>query len=140
MALFNPLPSVLKVNKLTGLNYIDCKHNLDNVPRTEECKCVLYEECPPRLDNDVLKKELGAYHKWVEVDEMSCGYILALVIGVFQHQHQTMPTDYDTVQSLKKLFGTQGQVGRESATRFLLNTSMSEGNLRRQAYVHIAEK
>ena len=48
--------------------------------------------------------------------------------------------DYDMVQILKELFGTQGRVGRQVAIKGLLNTSMSEVILRRQAYVHFVKK
>ena len=127
MGSFNPLAQILKENKLTGPNYVDWKRNLDIVLTAEGHKFVLYEECPPKPNDDAPEKEIEAYLKWVKADEMARCYILASMIGVLQHQHQAMLTAYDMMNNLKELFGTQGQVGRQAAMRGLLNTSMFEG-------------
>ena len=47
---FNPLSAILKENKLTGLNYIDWKRNINLVLTAEGYKFVLTKICPFELD------------------------------------------------------------------------------------------
>ena len=52
MTSFNPLAQILKENKLNGNNYVDWKRNLDIVLTAEGHKFVLYEEFPPKPNDD----------------------------------------------------------------------------------------
>ncbi len=48
---FSPLVAILKENKLTGLNYVDWKRNLDIVLTLDGYKYVLTEPCLEINDN-----------------------------------------------------------------------------------------
>ena len=76
---FNPLAIILNQNKLTILNYVNWKRNLDIVLTAEGYKYVLTEERPdlPAANAPRLKRE--RYEKWLKVDEMAHCYILALM-------------------------------------------------------------
>ena len=58
---FNPLAVILKENKLTRLNYIDWKRNLNLVLTAQEYKFMFKDVCPPTLGSDSSKEEAEAY-------------------------------------------------------------------------------
>ncbi|KAH6832626.1 hypothetical protein C2S53_006413 [Perilla frutescens var. hirtella] len=103
MALSN-LSSILKENKLIGENYNDWFRNLNIVLNDEGFKFVLEEECPQKPDEYSSEAQRAGYDKWVQADEMTRCYILALISNVLQHQHQSMKTAYDITYNLKELF------------------------------------
>lgn len=127
MGTFNPLAVILKENKLTGPNYIDWKRNLDIVLTAEEYKFVLTQVCPEEPGEGATIEETQAHKRWVKADEMARCYILASMSNVLQHQHQSMPTAYDMMMSLKEMFGDQSRAGRQVAMKDLMNTTMAEG-------------
>ncbi|XP_057975181.1 uncharacterized protein LOC131162584 [Malania oleifera] len=51
-------------------------------------------------------------------------YILASMLNVLQHQHQSMPFAYDIMQNLKEMFGDQNCAARQTAIKELMNTTM----------------
>ncbi|KAH0715227.1 hypothetical protein KY284_008132 [Solanum tuberosum] len=97
MSHFNPLSSILNQNKLEGPNYVDWKRNLDIVLTSEGFKYVFVEECPIK-PTDATDEEIKAYEKWVKADEMARCYILASILNVLQHQHQSMTSAYDMLE------------------------------------------
>ena len=54
MSSFSPFATILNQNKLTGLNYVDWKRNLDIVLTAKEHKYVLTQTCPDFPDSDIL--------------------------------------------------------------------------------------
>ena len=79
---FNPLSLILKVNKLTGPNYIDWKKNLNLVIIVEEYKFVLTDVCPSTPGSESLKEDVEAYQQWRKADEMERCYILASMSNI----------------------------------------------------------
>ncbi|XP_075099226.1 uncharacterized protein LOC142176065 [Nicotiana tabacum] len=128
MSSFNPLTLILNQNKLEGLNYVDWKRNLDIVLTAEVYKFVITEECPEKPEN-ATDDQVKAYDKWVKADEMARCYILASMANVLQHQHQSMGSAYDMLESLKKMFGEQNRAAKQIAMKALLNTKMAEESL-----------
>nr|XP_016490065.1 PREDICTED: uncharacterized protein LOC107809883 [Nicotiana tabacum] len=110
MSSSNPLTSILNQNKLEGQNYVDWKRNLDIVLTTKGYKFV------------------KANDKWVKADEMARCYILASMANVLQHQHQSMGSAYDMLESLKEMFSEQNRAANQTAMKALLNTKMDEGS------------
>ncbi|XP_070014141.1 uncharacterized protein [Nicotiana sylvestris] len=55
-------------------------------------------------------------------------YILASMANVLQHQHQSMGSAYDMLESLKEMFGEQNRAAKQTAMKALLNTKMAEGS------------
>ena len=79
---FNLLVIILNQNKLIGLNYVDCKKNLDIILTVKGYKYVLNKK---RLDVSTanaprLKKE--RYEICVKADEMVHYYILASMSSI----------------------------------------------------------
>ena len=54
-------------------------------------------------------------------------YILASMSNVLQNQHQAMPTTYNMMLSLIKIFGDQNCVARLVTMKDLTNTNMLKG-------------
>ena len=79
---FNPLAIMLKSNKLTRPNYVDCKRNLDIVLTTEGYKYVLTEKSSDLSAVNVPKLEREIYEMWVKADEMARYYILISVSSI----------------------------------------------------------
>ncbi|XXG72909.1 hypothetical protein AAC387_Pa07g1903 [Persea americana] len=63
----------------------------------------------------------------MEADEMARCYMLASMSNVLQHQHQSCPTAYNIMYSLKEMFGDQDRATRQVAMKELFNTKMAEG-------------
>ena len=63
--------------------------------------------CPPKPHEGAIEQEAKPYEKWVKADKMSWCYILASMSNILQHQDQSMPTAYDMMMNLKKMFGDQ---------------------------------
>ncbi|XP_016454394.2 uncharacterized protein LOC107778622 [Nicotiana tabacum] len=55
-------------------------------------------------------------------------YILASMENVLQHQHQSMWSAYDMLESLKEMFGEQNCAAKKTTMKALLNTKMAEGS------------
>lgn len=127
MSSFNPLTSILNQNKLEGPNFVGWKRNLDIVLTAEGFKFVLVEECPIK-PADPTDDEIKAYDKWVKADEMARCYILASMANVLQHQHQSMTSACDMLESLKEMFGEQNRVAKQTAMKAFLTTKMVEGS------------
>ncbi|XP_019264439.1 PREDICTED: uncharacterized protein LOC109242064 [Nicotiana attenuata] len=127
MSPFNPLTSILNQNKLEGPNYVDWIRNLDIVLTAEGYKFVISEECPEKTEN-ATDDHVKAYDKWVKADEIARCYILASMANVLQHQHQSMGSAYDMLESLKEMFGEQNRAAKQTAMKALLNTKMAEGS------------
>ena len=100
---------------------------LDIVLTAEGFKFVLTEECPEK-PADATEEEIKAYDKWVKADEMARCYILASMANVLQHQHQSMVSAYDMLESLKEMFGEQNRAAKQTAMKTLLTTRMVEGS------------
>ncbi|XP_057981216.1 uncharacterized protein LOC131166655 [Malania oleifera] len=64
-------------------------------------------------------------------------YILASMLNVLQHQHQSMPSAYDIMQNLKEIFGDQNRAARQTTRKELMNTTMAEGTLLRDHVLKI---
>lgn len=45
-----------------------------------------------------------------------------------QHQHQSMGSAYDMLESLKEMFGEQNRAAKQTTMKALLNTKMAEGS------------
>ncbi|XP_047270444.1 uncharacterized protein LOC107872781 [Capsicum annuum] len=84
------------------------------------------EDCPVKSDEPT-DDEIKAYDEWVKADEMARCYILASMANVLQHQHQSMSTAYDMLESLKEMFGEQNRATNQTAMKALLTTKMVEG-------------
>ncbi|XP_075111332.1 uncharacterized protein LOC142181741 [Nicotiana tabacum] len=101
--------------------------NLDIVLTAEGYKFVITEECLEKPEN-AIDDQVKAYDKWVKTDEMARCYILASMANVLQHQHQSMGSAYDMLESLKEMFGEQNRAAKQTAMKALLNTKMAEGS------------
>ncbi|XP_016483855.1 uncharacterized protein LOC107804468 [Nicotiana tabacum] len=55
-------------------------------------------------------------------------YILASMANVLQHQHQSMGSAYDMLESLKEMFGEQNCAAKQTTMKALLNTKMTLGS------------
>ncbi|KAH0716824.1 hypothetical protein KY290_013392 [Solanum tuberosum] len=69
-------------------------------------KYVLVEKCLEKPEN-APDDQVSAYDKWVKADEMAKCYILASMENVLQHQHQSMTSAFDMLESLKEIFGEE---------------------------------
>ncbi|XP_009587131.1 uncharacterized protein [Nicotiana tomentosiformis] len=104
------------------------KRNLDIVLIAEVYKFVITKECPEKTDEDATDDQVKAYGKWVKVDEMARCYILVSMANVLQHQHLSVGSAYDMLESLKVMFGEQTRAAKQTAMKALLNTKMAEGS------------
>ncbi|XP_019228264.1 PREDICTED: uncharacterized protein LOC109209450 [Nicotiana attenuata] len=86
---------------------------------------LLEAEKPKNAIDDQVK----AYDKWVKTDEIARCYILASMVNVLQHQHQSMGSAYDMLETLQEMFGEQNRAAKQIAMKALLNTKMAEGSL-----------
>nr|XP_016440244.1 PREDICTED: uncharacterized protein LOC107766047 [Nicotiana tabacum] len=102
--------------------------NLDIVLTAEGYKFVITEECPKKPDEDATDDQVKAYDKWVKDDEIARCYILASMANVLQHQHQSMRSSYDMLESIKEMFGEQNSAAKQTAMKALLNTKIAEGS------------
>nr|XP_009769131.1 PREDICTED: uncharacterized protein LOC104220030 [Nicotiana sylvestris] len=127
MSSFNQLTSILNQNKLEGPNYVEWRRNLDIVLIAEGYKFIITEECPEKPEN-ATDDQVKAYDKWVKADKMARCYILASTANVLQHQHLSMGSAYDMLESLKEMFGEQNRVAKQTTMKSLLNTKMAEGS------------
>ncbi|XP_070025278.1 uncharacterized protein [Nicotiana sylvestris] len=59
---------------------------------------------------------------------MARRYILASMANVLQHQHLSMGSAYDMLESLKEMFGEQNRAAKQPAMKSFLNTKMVEGS------------
>ncbi|XP_047258540.1 uncharacterized protein LOC124890782 [Capsicum annuum] len=128
MSSFNPLISILNQNKLESPNYVDWKCNLDIILTTEDFKFVLVEEYPVK-PIEPTDDETKAYDKWVKADEMERCYILASMANVLQHQHQSMATVYDILESLNEMFSEQNRAAKQTVMKPMLTMKMVERTL-----------
>ncbi|KAM3327212.1 hypothetical protein P3S67_002338 [Capsicum chacoense] len=136
MSSFNPLTFILNQNKLEGPNYVDWKRNLNIFLTAEGFKFVLVEECPVK-SYEPTDDEIKAYDKWVKADEMARCYILASMENVLQHQHQSMTTAYEMLESLKEMFGEQNHAAKQTIMKAILTTKMVEGTSVREYVLKI---
>ncbi|PHT88364.1 hypothetical protein T459_10470 [Capsicum annuum] len=84
------------------------------------------KKCPVKSDEPT-DDEIKAYDKWVKADEMTRCYILASMANVLQHQHQSMTTVYDMLESLKEMFGDQNCATKQTTMKAPLITKMVKG-------------
>ena len=112
---FNPLATILNQNKLLGSNYIDWKRNLYIVPTAVGYKYVLTTECPQDLGPDAPQDEKDLYTKWLKYDEMATCYMMASMLSIFQHQHESFRTTFEIISNLKEMFGDQGVPARQGS-------------------------
>ncbi|XP_047259517.1 uncharacterized protein LOC124892168 [Capsicum annuum] len=70
--------------------------------------------------------ETKAYDKWVKIDKMERCYILTARANLLQHQHQSINTSYDMLESLKEMFGEKNRVAKQTSMKALLITKMVE--------------
>ncbi|XP_047263652.1 uncharacterized protein LOC124896166 [Capsicum annuum] len=90
-------------------------------------KFVLIEECPVKSDEPT-DDEIKAYDKWVKADEIARCYIFASMENVLQHQHHSMTTAYDMLESLKEMFEERNHAAKQTDMKeALLSTKMVEG-------------
>ncbi|XP_019237593.1 PREDICTED: uncharacterized protein LOC109217784 [Nicotiana attenuata] len=101
--------------------------NLDIVLTAEGYKFVITEECLEKPEN-ATDDQVKDYDKWFKADEMARCYILDSMVNVLQHQHQSMGSAYDMLESLKEMFGEQNCAAKQTAMKALLNTKMDEGS------------
>nr|XP_016463994.1 PREDICTED: uncharacterized protein LOC107786994 [Nicotiana tabacum] len=96
----------------------------------EKCgyKFVIIEECPEKSDKDATDDQVKAYDKWVKVNKMARCYILACMVNVLQHQHQSIGSAYDMLESLKEMFGEKNHAAKQTDMKALLNTKIAEGS------------
>nr|XP_016505507.1 PREDICTED: uncharacterized protein LOC107823386 [Nicotiana tabacum] len=102
--------------------------NLDIVLTAEGYKFVITEECPEKPDEDATDDQVKAYDKWVKADEIARCYILASMANILQHQHRSMGSAYDMLESLKEMFGEQNRAAKQTTMKALLNTKITEGS------------
>nr|XP_016478993.1 PREDICTED: uncharacterized protein LOC107800349 [Nicotiana tabacum] len=48
--------------------------------------------------------------------------------NILQHQHQSMGSVYDMLESLKEIFNEKNRAAKQTAMKSLLNTKMAEGS------------
>ena len=126
--LYNLINFILTTNKLTNLNYVDWKKNLDIV-LTLELKWVTQEIAPSTPNEHSTQEEKNNYHSWKMMDQKTKYIILGSLYNMQQHQHVFMPTTYDILFSLHDLFGGKGMSVRQVAFKAIMNTKMSKGTL-----------
>lgn len=94
----------------------------------EEYKYVLTEVCLEKpTDGCTDEVAIKAYKKWMKADEMALCYMLASMSNVLQHLHQSCPTAYDIMYSLKEMFSNQDRAARHVTMKELFNTKIVEG-------------
>ncbi|KAM3327211.1 hypothetical protein P3S67_002337 [Capsicum chacoense] len=57
--------------------------------------------------------------------------------NVLQHQHQSMTTSYEMLESLKEMFGEQNHAAKQTAMKTILTTKMVEGTSVREHVLKI---
>ncbi|XP_070055303.1 uncharacterized protein [Nicotiana tomentosiformis] len=55
-------------------------------------------------------------------------YILASMANILQHQHQSIRSAYDMLESLKEMFSEQNRAAKQTTMKALLNTKIAEGS------------
>nr|XP_016458870.1 PREDICTED: uncharacterized protein LOC107782502 [Nicotiana tabacum] len=90
-------------------------------------KFVITEECLEKPENAV-DDQVKSYDKWVKADEMTRCYMLSSMANILQHQHQSMGSAYNMLESLKEMFGEQNHAAKQTSMKALLNTKMDEGS------------
>ncbi|XP_070036304.1 uncharacterized protein LOC142167166 [Nicotiana tabacum] len=63
-----------------------------------------------------------------KADAMARCYILVSMANVLQHQHQSMGSAYDMLESLKEMFREQYYAAKKTAIKALVNAKMAEGS------------
>ncbi|XP_016546403.2 uncharacterized protein LOC107846561 [Capsicum annuum] len=87
---------------------------------------MLVEKCPDK-SYEPTNYEIKAYNKWVKADERARCYILASMANMLQHQHQSMITIYDMLESVKEIFREQNCVAKNTSMKAFFTTKMVEG-------------
>nr|XP_018628024.1 uncharacterized protein LOC108946039 [Nicotiana tomentosiformis] len=100
--------------------------NLDIDLTAESYKFVITEEYPQKPDEDATDDQVKAYDKWVKADEMTRCYILASMANILQHQHQSIGSAYDMLESLKDMFSEKNHAAKQTTMKAFLNTKMAE--------------
>ncbi|KAH0632983.1 hypothetical protein KY290_036376 [Solanum tuberosum] len=59
---------------------------------------------------------------------MAMCYIIASISNVLHHQHQSMTSAYDMLESIKEMFGEKNRVSKQTAMKAILTTKMVEGS------------
>ncbi|XP_077223993.1 uncharacterized protein LOC143857453 [Tasmannia lanceolata] len=125
-ATFNPLARILEDNKLTNLNYVDCKRNLTLVLTSEKVHWVLTTETLELPGPDAPQDVKDRATKCNEDDQMAKCYILGSMSNVLQQQHVRMASSMDIMHNLREMFGQQNRSARQIAIKGLVSTKMVE--------------
>ena len=101
---YNPITLILTIKKLTRLNYVDWKRNLDIVLKVKEPKWVTQEFTP--IPNEYSSQEdKDPHYKWQKANEKVKYIILGSLDNVLQYQHMFIDTTYKILLSLQVMFG-----------------------------------
>ncbi|GMJ15158.1 hypothetical protein HRI_005185000 [Hibiscus trionum] len=139
------LRSILKKDKLNGINFLDCFRNLRIVLKQEKKKYVIKEPIPDepvatasRADKDKFKKHMD--------DMLGVGFLmLASMTSELQKQHEDMVA-YDMIQNLKEIYKGQARQERYETSKAMFQCKMSEGSpvgvhvIKMMGYIQMLEK
>ena len=126
---YNPIIHILTTNKLTRPNFVNQKKNLDIVLTSNELKWVTQEITHFTPNEHSTQEEKDNYHSGQRVGQKTNCIILGSLHNMLHHQHVSMPTTYDILISLHKMFGGQGRPARQVVFKTIMDAKMSKGTL-----------
>ncbi|KAL4386012.1 hypothetical protein GQ457_09G016710 [Hibiscus cannabinus] len=139
------LRSLLEMEKLNGINFLDWFRNLRIVLKLERKEYVIEEPVPndsganvPRADKDKFKKHMD------DMLDVGC-LMLATMTPELQKQHEDMVA-YEMIQNLKEIYEGQARQERYKTSKALFQCKMSEGSpvgahvIKMMGYIQTLEK
>ncbi|KAK8669729.1 hypothetical protein V6N13_107153 [Hibiscus sabdariffa] len=139
------LRSLLEMEKLNGINFLDWFRNLRIVLKQERKEYVIEEAVPndpgpnaSRADKDKFKKHMD------DMVDVGC-LMLATMTPELQKQHENMVA-YEMIQNLKEIYEGQARQERYETSKALFQCKMSEGSpvgahvIKMMGYIQTLEK
>ena len=103
----NPIITLLANEKLSGVNFVKWKSNINIVLICENQKFVLTEEFPSEPHANASHTVQERYDSWIHSNNKARCYMLASMNNVVRKKHEDMETAYEIWESLQAMFGQQ---------------------------------
>ena len=100
IASYNPIIALLANEKLSGVNFVKWKSNINIVLICENQKFVLTEECPSEPHANASHTVQERYDSWIHSNNKARCYMLASMNNVVRKKHEDMETAYEIWESL----------------------------------------
>ena len=90
----------------------------------ENYKFILTEECPLELAANISHSVREAYDHWIQANNKSCYYMLAVMSDVHRIKCKKIETAYKIMESLQAMFGQPFDQSRHNAFKAVMNAKM----------------